>query len=76
MPEDFEPFVQVQLEVLLCRAPDESAAPPAAASMCYGLADGTPRGEEEEVDVWVYLGDDAEVDVEVEVECFERDVGA
>lgn len=76
MPHDLEPFVQIELEVLLGGGTEEAAAPAATATVGDGLADGAPGGEEEEVDVWVYLGDDAEVDVEVEVECAEGDVGA
>jgi len=42
----------------------------------YRAADGAAGGEEEEVDVRVHLGNYGEVDAEVEIECFEGDVGA
>jgi hypothetical protein len=40
------------------------------------LADGPTRGEKEEINVWIDLGDNTKIDVEVEVEGFERNVSA
>ena len=74
MTEDFEPLVKVKLEVLLGRGAKKPAAPATASTMRYGTSDGTAGGEEEEVDMWVDLADDAEIDVEVSVESLEWDV--
>ncbi len=76
MSEDLQPLVEIEFEVLLCGAPNESTTPATAATMSYWLADRTTRCKEEEIDVGIYLGDNAKVDVEVEVESFEGDVGA
>ena len=76
MSKDLEPFVQVELEILLDGTANESAPPAAASSMGDGASDGATRAEEEDVDVRVYLGDDGEADVEVEVQRLQRDVGA
>lgn len=68
MAKDFKPFVEVELEVLFGGRAEEAATPAAAATVGDGTADCTARGEEEEIDVWIDLRDDAEVDVEVCVE--------
>lgn len=67
MSNDFQPFVEIEFEVLFSCAAEETAAPAATTAMGDGLTDGAAGGEEEEIDVWVYLGYDGEVDVEVEV---------
>ena len=76
MTQDFEPLVKVKLEILFgCRA-KKSSAPATATPMRYGTTDGAAGGEEEEIDVWVDLADDAEIDVEVGVKSLQRDVGS
>lgn len=76
MPYDFKPLCQVELEVLLGGRAKETAPPAAAFAMGDGLADGAAGREEEEVDVRVYLGNDAEVDIEMEIQGAERNVSA
>ena len=76
MARNLEPFREVEFEVLFERAAEEASAPAAPASVCNGTADAAAGGEEEDGDVWVDLGDDAEVDVEVQVQRARGDVGA
>jgi len=57
VPEDFEPFCKIELQVKFEGRAEEAAAPAAAAAVGYGSADCAARGEEEEVDVRVYLAD-------------------
>ena len=71
MSEDFEPFVEVQLEVLFCGRSQETAAPAPTTAVGNGTSDSAPRREEEEVDVWVHLGNDGKVGVEMEIQSFE-----
>ena len=67
MSDDFQPFVKIKFEVLLCCRAEKTPSPAAATTVCYGLADRATGREEEEVDMWVYLRDDAKVYVEVEI---------
>lgn len=75
MSQDFHPLVQIEFQILLCRGTQKSTAPSASASMGDGLANGPTGREEEEVDVRVHLTDDAEVDVEMQIECLQRYIG-
>ena len=76
MFEDLEPFVEVELEVCLRCRPEIAASPAAPLAMRDRAADGAAGREEEEVDVRIYLRDDAKLGVELGVEGFEWDVGA
>ena len=75
MAEYFEPFVEIKLEILLQRRAQEASSPATPASVRHWSADRASRREEEKVDVRIHLADDAEVDVEMEVQALERDVG-
>lgn len=76
MSKDLEPFIQVELEILLRGRAQKSPSPPSPFSMCNGSANRAPRGEEEYVNVWVYLADNREADIEVEVQSFQWNVGS
>ena len=39
VPQYFEPFVEIEFEVLFCCAAEESTAPATTAAVGYGLAD-------------------------------------
>ena len=76
MTQDFEPLVEVKFEILLGCRTKKPSAPATATTMCYGAADRAAGGEEEEIDMWVDLADNAEIDVEVSVQSLKRDVGS
>ena len=76
MPEHFQPLAEIQLQVLLyCRA-QKASSPASAAAMSHRAPYRASRGEEEKIDVWVHLANYAEVDIEVEVQSPQRDVGS
>ena len=67
MSQYLEPFVQIKFEILFGGASYETTSPASTFAMSDGLADGTAGGEEEEIDVRVYLTDNAEVDIKMQV---------
>lgn len=55
MPQNSEPFVQVEFEVLFNCGTEEAAAPSSTFAVCDRSAYRAARTEEEEIDMWVYL---------------------
>lgn len=76
MSKDAKPFVQIQFDVLLYSRSQKSTSPAATFAMCHGPAYRSSRTEKEQVDMWIDLRDDGEVDIEVEIERFDRDIGS
>ncbi|KAI6890046.1 hypothetical protein KC325_g207 [Hortaea werneckii] len=76
VPKDFQPFVEIKLDVLLNRTAQESASPSAASAMRYGSTNGPARGEKEEINMGVDLRDNGEIDIEVQVQTLQRDIGS
>ena len=74
--QDFEPFVQVEFDVLLDRTAQEASTPASSPSMGYWTAYGASGTEKEQVDMWVYLGDYGEISIEMEIQCFNRNIRA
>lgn len=56
MPEDAEPFVQVEFDVLLDCGPEETPAPASTFAVGDWTADGAAGAKEEKVDMGVDLG--------------------
>lgn len=76
MLENFEPFIQVEFEVCFCGRSEVATSPAATFTVGYGATNRATGGEEKEVDVGIYLGDDAELSIELSIECLEWNVCA
>ncbi len=67
MPGDFHEFLEFKFEVCFDGAAEVATAPAAAFAVGDWAADCASGGKKEKVDVGVDLGDDGEVDAEVQV---------
>jgi len=76
MSKYLEPLVEIELEILLGRRPNETPSPTAPTPVGHWATDRATRTEEEYVDVRIDLADDGEAHIEVQVERLEGYVGS
>ena len=75
MPGNFHEFLEFEFEVCFDCAAEVATAPAAAFTVGDWATNCASGREEEKIDVRVDLGDDGEVDAEVQVQGFKWDVG-